>query len=80
MRDRIQKRVVLLIAPYLSHEKDRIQDQARDDEGEENYPDHEKHNLARIQEDPSDVQSNCQTGKGYPESKEKYCCLSAAHL
>src|SRR6188768_3393762 len=55
VRDGIQKCVVLFVSPYLAQEEDRVQDQPRYDQREENDADDQQDDFAKAKQDPADV-------------------------
>ena len=54
--DGVDERVVLLVAPDLAHQEDRIEDEARDDEREQDDAEAEQQAFAPVDDDPADVQ------------------------
>ena len=80
MSDRIQKCIMLLISANFPNQKDRVENEAGDDQREEYDPDDEKHDLARVQQDPTDIQRDGKPRKAYPECKEKDGCFSPTHF
>src|SRR5579864_3243019 len=53
MRDRVDKAVVLLVAPDLTHQKDRVQDDSRRNRCEEDHSEKNLQPLAPVQDDPT---------------------------
>jgi hypothetical protein len=56
--DRVDERVVLLVAADLADQKDRVQHHAGDDQQEEDHPQHRQQPHPPVQHDPADVEGD----------------------
>jgi hypothetical protein len=69
--DRVEEGILPFIAAYLTHKKDRIQNNASDKQGEENDPKDGKRHGALIQNDPADLQSDRKADKKNTEGDKE---------
>ena len=54
--DRVDERIVLLVAPDLAHEKDGVEHEPADDYEEEDDAENQQQPLAPVEEDPPDIE------------------------
>ena len=71
MRHGVQEAVLLLIAADFAHQKDGIQHHPRNDDEKENYTKDQRHHLAPVQDDPSDVEKNGQSHQARAQRDEE---------
>jgi hypothetical protein len=79
VRNGIEKRVMLLASTDLAKKKNCIQDEARDYQGEEDYPEHEQRDLGEVQEYPANVQCNGENDQADAQNQKEDSCLSPTH-
>src|ERR1700745_1717671 len=60
MGDGIDKTVMVLAAPHLPHQEDRVHHHSCNQKSKEHDPEKQQHTLAPIEDDPTDVKRNCQ--------------------
>jgi len=75
--DRVQEGILTFVAAYLAHQKDRIENDTGDKQGEEDDPQDGERNGALIENDPSDLQGDGKADKKDTEG-DKECNRSAA--
>ena len=63
MGDGVDETVVLLVAPNLTHQKNRVEDDAGDDGTEEDDTEEDLHALAPVEDDPAASDSHRQRGQ-----------------
>ena len=68
--DRVDERIVLLVAPDLAHEKDGVEHEPADDDEEEDDAQDEQQPLAPVEEDPPDVECDRKGDETAPEDDE----------
>src|SRR5271157_1060033 len=79
VRHRIQEAVLLLVTANLAHQKNRIENDAGNDETEENDSQNERHQFAPVEYDPTDVEHHRRRGQQHAQRDEKRdCCLAAS--
>ena len=78
MRNRINKAVVLLAAPDLAHQENRIHHHPGNQQREENNPKEQKHPFAPIQDDPSHIERNREGDQANPQDDEEHNRSAAA--
>src|SRR5258705_13852147 len=71
MSDSIDKCIVLLVAADLTNQESGIEDQAEDDEDEEDDPKNKQGHLAPVENDPTDIERNCQRNETSSKRDEK---------
>ena len=71
---------MLFASSDLAYEKDRVEDQASDDERKKDYAENEKSDLGQIQQDPTDVECDRQNTEADAEHEKENCGLTAAHI
>jgi hypothetical protein len=71
MGDGIDKCIVLLVAPDLTNQESGIEDQAKDDEEKEDDPKNKQRHLAPVEDDPTDIERNCQRNETSSKRDEK---------
>ena len=78
--DSVEKGVVLFVAADLTHQKDRVENQARDDQGKKDDAEHQQHDLADVEQYPPDIEGDRQDRKDDPEYQKEDCCLTPPHI
>ena len=71
MGDRVEEAVLLLVAAYFAYQKDRVENDAGDDEAEENHAQNERHDLAPVENDPTDVEHQRRRGQRHAQRNER---------
>src|ERR1700722_8675804 len=71
MRNGVYKTVVLLAAPQLAHQKNRIDYHAGDNQREENDAEKQQHALAPVEDDPADVERDGQRHQADAQAEEE---------
>jgi len=69
--DGVDEGIVLLVAPDLANEENRIDDHAGDDHQEEDRPEHHHDRLAPVQDQPADVQRDRGRDQADAEDREE---------
>jgi len=67
VRNGVDKRVMLFVSPDLPYKKSRVKDKARDYSQEKSYAEDEQSYFSNIQDNPSDVQCDCECNETRPE-------------
>lgn len=67
MGDGIEEAVLLFVSPNFADQKDRVHDQTRDQQSEENNSEDERDNLPPVENNPANVQGDRQGHKADPE-------------
>ena len=71
MSNCIDERVVLFVAAYFANEESGIEDQSKDQEEKEYDPENKQRHFPQVENDPTDVQRNCQRDKACPKRDEE---------
>ena len=71
MRDGVDERVVLLVAPDLADEECGVEDEAGDDGGEDDDAQDQQARVADVEHDPADVQRHGQRHQADAEGDEE---------
>lgn len=69
--DGVDEAIVLLVAADFANQKERVQDHAGNDRGEENDAEEQEHRFAPIQDDPTDVQRDRQRNQAHAQRDEE---------
>ena len=78
MRDGIDEAVVLLTAPQLPHQENRIHHHACDDQREKDNAEKQQHSLAPVQDDPADIEGNRQRHQANAQAEKEHNRSAAA--
>jgi hypothetical protein len=80
MSDCVYERVVLFVTADLANQEYRVKHKAGDDRSEENNAEHEQHDLAKVEQDPPDIQCNSKQDQADAEDQKEDGCFAAAHV
>src|SRR5215471_6979617 len=72
MRHGVNKTVVVLTASHLSHEEDCIYHHSRNQESKEHDPEKQQHAFAPVEDDPTDVERDCERHQADAQNDEEY--------
>jgi len=70
---------MLLVSADLSDEKNRIQDEAGNDQSEKDNTENQQNDFPQVEQYSADIQSNCQCREGDAEYQEEDCCFTPPH-
>ena len=71
MGNGIDKAVVLLAAPQFAHQKNRVDDHARNDQREKDDAEKQQHAFAPVEDDPADVEGTASATRPMPRQRKK---------
>src|SRR5688572_1703895 len=71
MRNGVDESIVLLIAAYFPNQKRRVEDESGNNQQEKNDSQYQQRDLARVEQDPADIQRNGQRHQGSTQRNEE---------
>jgi hypothetical protein len=72
VRDGVDERVVLLVAPDLANQERRVEHKPKDQDDEEHDTENEQRDFAPVEYDPANVQRDRKCDQTRAERDEKY--------
>ena len=82
MRDGVEKAVLLFVSVNFANQENGVDDDSGDDQGKEDDAEDERNDLAPVEDDPGDVQRDCQPNQAGAQGHEKryrFCTARNAH-